>query len=1022
MRADLLGRHQARRMTETQRQPEQGDGERDRRPAEEASHEIGGEAADLMLGASPPDNPMTGNLRHQSILRLQGSLGNAAVVRMLQRQPQAAPEADRWRPRQGFPGVEGTAQAPLDRGGRSHDSQRGGGASVIQRKGDGKGEQEKQYIFIVTPPKVMSRDELITFIFMQIYDTPDPQPPGEWHGLTTLTPDMVHQPLRVGIAVSLHHQRVDTTNPIYDVGRDKKGKRVGAGQRAAQLRTAPIGSRRAIIAEANKRFWKQTDDKTKRQLTAGPQDARRRDLWRDIQDQILLEQEHLAALPPELKDLLGGERNFQPKDYKQLLRISEKLKALDPKDLALYRLPGMADDLDALERSLGKLASGQAKTVEDPEEMKRLFKVLQEKVKDPQFSESGDSWVRFARFLEQNKDTIEGILQGKPPGKLTQAKIDKIIAEYGKYIAAEPVDLESPEKLETVEDFDQQFKYDPGWQKLSKEDRRLLLEYARANPEELKEGKVDFSRVTTDMKMSMALKLADTTLLGEMGAAAKAAFNDPAFLITLLLIVGVYVGLWLTPEPSGVTKVAAGILTVVLLAQFAWQDIYGFAKAWFNLSEACSKAKTVDELKRAGDVFLKAIGPIGFDIALAIVMWGAGKAAGPKLAKMGVGRAKARAKAAVEAAEARPGSGAKTPKAKPDSPRLPDEAATQGKAPTEILDDLGGRLSPEAQHGMADLRGKLGDGQALDILKQQQKQGLDLDHFLTEKGMSPEAKAAAKADVVQAKARLLRIKLLEIEATADPALRKAVQKARGELKKLESITDPKTLETQRGIILNDLVGEIGEAIGRASLKAEYAGKGGDYKVLGNIEAVKEVAGQGGAGYKSIADYKAKNPGVKPRDLAKFREAQGRLWESLSEADGLVAEQTPSGKLKPVEVEQVKTGQSDQHAQAAGQNTKFMQALEDIAAGKQEVKLFDKVDKAKVGNERTAEFDLSDLGNVRQSTRGLPNKSFNKSLPEGRAVFEDLAQSLMESGLPTTADPLPIPPAAPRKKEGPDSEP
>lgn len=152
------------------------------------------------------------------------------------------------------------------------------------------------------------------------------------------------------------------------------------------------------------------------------------------------------------------------------------------------------------------------------------------------------------------------------------------------------------------------------------------------------EEKGGLSRGTSNEKILMALKLADTTLLGEMGEAAKAAFSDPAFIMTLVVMIGGYIALWLAPEPTGITKVLAAGVTVGLLSQFGWEKIRDFARAWDDLSSACSKAKTEDELKQAGDKFLKAIGPIGFDIAVEIVT-----AVGGKLTKVGIERVRPRA-------------------------------------------------------------------------------------------------------------------------------------------------------------------------------------------------------------------------------------------------------------------------------------------------------------------------------------------------------------------------------------------
>jgi hypothetical protein len=62
----------------------------------------------------------------------------------------------------------------------------------------------------------------------------------------------------------------------------------------------------------------------------------------------------LKALPPDIKDLLGGETALTPDKADQLLRVAEKLKALAPEDRALYKLLAkqLATDLDSYERSI----------------------------------------------------------------------------------------------------------------------------------------------------------------------------------------------------------------------------------------------------------------------------------------------------------------------------------------------------------------------------------------------------------------------------------------------------------------------------------------------------------------------------------------------------------------------------------------------------------------------------------------------------------------------------------------------
>jgi Domain of unknown function (DUF4157) len=290
---------------------------------------------------------------------------------------------------------------------------------------------------------------------------------------------------------------------------------------------------------------------------------------------------------------------------------------------------------EAVWREIAKLmkgAQGPAST-ESPAEVVRLFKVLRAMVVDPKFSTTGESWIKFAHFLDQNRDKIEGYFRTQKDGKITTTVLRKIINDYGSFLAMTK-DQEAPGELKTDEDVNKEFKYDPGWRHLSPADRKLLLDYSREMGGEKSDKKIEFLRVGTSQKMMMALRLADTTVLGEIGQAAKTAFSDPKFLLTLVIGLGIYVGLLLTPDPSWVTKLAAGALTAVMLTQFAIQDVYGFIKAWADLADECGKATTTPVLKTSGEAFLKRIGPIGFDIMLFIVSWRLGKRLHPKLQKL----------------------------------------------------------------------------------------------------------------------------------------------------------------------------------------------------------------------------------------------------------------------------------------------------------------------------------------------------------------------------------------------------
>lgn len=918
----------------------------------------------------------------------------------------------------------------------------GSGSQVVQRQVKDKKDNKSSFSIRVPVSGSMSHDEFHILALRKAFGLNQQQAEeclSEW----TLTPvDFVPGPdhIRQGYVTVLFNpesyfnlqDRLKGGNGGGGVERDAKGRRKGAGKRQNRFNQLPIKERVALNAEANRIFWERTGYNEGEQLGSSPEDQAQARLWQDIQDELLEKREKIQGLPKDILAILGGEKGIKPGDYDQALRIVEKLKKLDDKARAMHKLHGLTENLDALENSINTSVDTHGGVSEKPEELQRLFQVLKDKVQDPQFAKGGRSWISFAKFLDKNKDKIEGILYGNPPGHLTQEKIDKIIVEYGKFISAEPV--EEPSKIETQEEFDKHFQYDPGWQKLSKEDRKLLIEYAKLNPEDIEEGKVDFERVTTDMKLSMALKLSWQSWPGEVAEAAKNAFSDPTFIITLLLIVGVYVGLWLTPEPTAVTKLAAGLLTAVLLIEFAWDDLYGLAVAWMALRSQCAGAKTVAELQAAGDVFAKKVGQVGFDILLAVAMWGLGKAVKPKISKLGASRNVARAEAKLAQAEAQPGSG-RPVAAEGDAVHLMDKAVEKAKGsgtsePGDgtVLDALNEMLGENAQKGLAKLREAKGDAQVRRMLDGRLRGGQDLTHFLEGEALDPQALDKARKGVQTAQVKLARAKLIELRINEDPLLRNRLKVDTDDVarqlkdKNIRADDEAGFKEVLDGYNVDELISQLGEAIARANLKSDPGNIG--KQVIGSLECVQEVPG-----YKSINEWKLAlkeklaGEGQTPEqitsaiyaELGKWREGHGKLWESRGEIDNLVAELGPDGKLSIVELEEVKTGRNDTHSGAMKQLDKVLQALDELASGRNDIRLFDKVGKTGLGSDRTGDFNLSDRSSIKKTTIGplpekpttvKPNEGFMKNLPYTRTTLTDLARLLVEDGLPLVWTPQP----------------
>jgi hypothetical protein len=674
-------------------------------------------------------------------------------------------------------------------------------------------------------------------------------------------------------------------------------------------------------------------------------------------------------------------------------------------------------------------------TKENSEEELRLYEQVKDKLdtagphKDNE-KDNQDGALRFLRFLAKNKDKIEGIIKTGGGGKLSEDKIQKIIDEYGKYIGSQPEETKEPE---TVEEFDKLFDYDPNYQKLSKADKQLLIDYAKLTPEEIRSEKLDFSRITTDMKVEMALKLS-TSWAGEVADAAVAAFTDPAFVVTLIVTIGIYIGLWLTPDPTWVTKLAAGTLTVVMLTQFALEDIVGTAMAWAELEDECRKATTVQDLTASGNRFSKKVGAVGFDILLFIAMWGLGKVAGPKLSKIGARRGVARAEANLKSVEARPGSDTPQP-AKPATAKLLDQSARPTASAT--LDALSDALTdPAAKKGLSELRSRLikDDMGVLRALKSVVAKGLDIVRFLQDKAVSEGEQAKVNTDLLNARAKLARAQLIEAETIKDPELRrsvreeriaKAVELLKGLLEKMGIMDDAKVKKAAGNRDLHGLISALGEAIQRTQLAAKYpAAKG--FKTLSNLAVVQELPGIRTIEQWKAAErarIKAADPKIDAAEVDKqvskrsagLYEKNGQVYKGVGEVDTLVTQPGEGGKIRPVDIDEAKTGANDTRSAAFEQTQKSLKGLQSLASGDKSIRLFDRVGQNELGAERTADFDLSKPGEIKTTTRGPEGKGFDESLGYDVEVLQELAKGLLKN-LPPAA-PQTIPPiTSPKEKE------
>jgi hypothetical protein len=133
-------------------------------------------------------------------------------------------------------------------------------------------------------------------------------------------------------------------------------------------------------------------------------------------------------------------------------------------------------------------------------------------------------------------------------------------------------------------------------------------------------------------KVTEALKRSVKYMPGGIGEELLHIITDPIFLGSLALAIGVYLALWLAPEPV-FSKIAAAATTLAILGTgaFSISTLYNLAQAWTTLEADADAAQSDAEIERAAEKFGKRMGAVEADLLvfLASLLVG-GRVPGPK--------------------------------------------------------------------------------------------------------------------------------------------------------------------------------------------------------------------------------------------------------------------------------------------------------------------------------------------------------------------------------------------------------
>jgi hypothetical protein len=232
-----------------------------------------------------------------------------------------------------------------------------------------------------------------------------------------------------------------------------------------------------------------------------------------------------------------------------------------------------------------------------------------------------ESWLKWAKFIEENKENLSGGVKAGTDG-ITVQEVKQILAKHKKFIGVKDAPQRTTKKA----------LYDPelrkSWNSLADWEKDLWKNYVEkyGNTADVTDASSKDLRITKAVRFSMALRMSPQFMKPGAREAAQQLFNDPIFIGATMAGIAAYLALWLVPEPV-FSKAAAVMTTLALLSliSFSVMEIKNLASAWMRLSDESAVATTLEELEEAAEHFGKSIGGSGLRILVALATVLAGK-------------------------------------------------------------------------------------------------------------------------------------------------------------------------------------------------------------------------------------------------------------------------------------------------------------------------------------------------------------------------------------------------------------
>jgi Domain of unknown function (DUF4157) len=107
-----------------------------------------------------------------------------------------------------------------------------------------------------------------------------------------------------------------------------------------------------LAKEIDKKYYEASGNEPGSKIKKGEEGNAR--IWKQEMSKLLDKKHTLEELPVPVREIMGGEKNFNPADYDRLLLIAKKLEQFTPEDFAVYKLLAVraTDNLDLFEKSV----------------------------------------------------------------------------------------------------------------------------------------------------------------------------------------------------------------------------------------------------------------------------------------------------------------------------------------------------------------------------------------------------------------------------------------------------------------------------------------------------------------------------------------------------------------------------------------------------------------------------------------------------------------------------------------------